>query len=70
MDAEREGRLVIGDWIMGIGSKGGDGPATLLTRFAEELRRAIALLRSVSAGSLSFAGLVPCCGEVGSGLNF
>ena len=39
-DAEREGRLVIGDWIMGIGSKGGDGPTTLLSRFAEQLRRA------------------------------
>jgi hypothetical protein len=27
---------------MGIGSKGGDGPTTLLARFAEELRRATA----------------------------
>ena len=69
MDAEREGRLVIGDWIMGIGSKGGDGPATLRTsQNRAELRRAIALLRSVSV-NLAELRRAPATGGAAAGLT-
>ena len=50
--------------------KGIFGLATLLTRFAEELRRVVRMWPCYVPHVRDCAGLVPYAGEVGSGLNF